>query len=271
MGQEEGKAMSSASRRLIFPEIEYPTRDGKPMAETELHWLVAVDVIQMLRAWYAKEKMVWVGGNQLLYYVEGDPRKSTSPDVMVALGIPKLPLRDIYLVWKEGKAPDVIIEVSSRKTRREDVLTKFELYRDVLKVREYFLFDPRAEYLKPPLQGYRLRKGDYVPIPEADGRLPSKVLSLHLERDGEWLRLYDPIKGRWLLTSAESQQKLAEVEEAAKRARAAERRLARAQAKSEAARQAEAEARAREAEARARAEAEVERLRREIEALRRRE
>jgi Uma2 family endonuclease len=211
--------MSSASRRLILPEIEYPTRDGKPMAETELHWLVTAELIEMLRAWYATEKMVWVGGDQLLYYVEGDPRKSTSPDVMVALGIPKLPLRDIYLVWKEGKAPDVVIEVSSRKTRREDVLTKFELYRDVLKVREYFLFDPRAEYLKPPLQGYRLRKGDYVAIPEASGRLPSKMLGLHLERDGEWLRLYDPANGQRLLSSTEARQKLQEAEAEVKRLR----------------------------------------------------
>jgi hypothetical protein len=179
---------------------------------------------------------------------------------MVTLGIPKLPLRDTYLVWNEGKAPDVAIEVSSRKTRREDVRTKFELYRDVLKVREYFLFDPRAEYLKPPLQGYRLRKGDYVPIPEAAGRLPSKVLGLHLERDGEWLRLYDPATGQWLLTSPEVRQKLAEAEATTKKARATERMLARARAKAEA-----------EAEARAKAEAEVERLRREIESLLRRE
>jgi Uma2 family endonuclease len=261
--------MSTLPTRPLRREVEYPESDGKPIAETELHLLVMFEVIESLRAWYAANTRVWVGGNQLLYYVEGDPRRCTSPDVMVALGIGKKPLRRTYLVWKEGKAPDVVIEVSSRKTRREDLGKKFELYRDVLKVREYFLFDPLAEYLKPSLKGYRLLKGEYVPIPSLDGRLPSKVLGLHLERDGEWLRLYNPKTERWLLTATEVRERLDQEANERKQAEAARR-------KAEAARKAEAEAREQaearqqaEAEAREQAEAEVERLRREVEALRR--
>ena len=45
-----------------------------------------------------------------------------------------------------------------------------------LKVREYFLFDPFEEYLKPSLQGYRLLRGPYKPIAAVENRLPSEVL-----------------------------------------------------------------------------------------------
>ena len=116
---------------------------------------------------------------------EGNPRKHVSPDLLVALGIRKEPKRDYYLVWKEGKAPDFILEITSKTTRREDEKKKRVLCRDVLKVPEYFLFDPRAEYLDPPLQGFRLIGGEYVRTEPIAGRSPSEILGLHLERDRE--------------------------------------------------------------------------------------
>ena len=73
-------------------------------------------------------------------------------------------------------------------------MKKRDLYRDVLQVPEYFIFDPTEDYLKPPLQGFRLVDGEYARIEPVAGRLPSDVLGLHLERDGEELRLYDPAR-----------------------------------------------------------------------------
>ena len=49
-----------------------------------------------------------------------------------------------------------MIEITSKSTKGEDKKTKFELYRDILKVSEYFMFDPTQDYLNPPLQGFRL-------------------------------------------------------------------------------------------------------------------
>ena len=43
-------------------------------------------------------------------------------------------------------------------------------------------------------------KGEYIPIQPVNGRLPSQVLGLHLERDGKDLRFYKPAPGRRLLT-----------------------------------------------------------------------
>jgi Uma2 family endonuclease len=94
-------------------------------------------------------------------------------------------------------------EITSKSTERKDQKTTFAIYRDILRVSEYVLFGPRAEYLKPPLQGFRLVGGDHVPIEPGAARLPSEVLGLHLERDGERLRLFDPATGRYLLARQE--------------------------------------------------------------------
>jgi Uma2 family endonuclease len=195
------------------------------MAETDLHRDDMVDTIQTLQDFFADRPRVYVSGNLLLYYEEGNPRKHVAPDALVAFDVPKEPNRDHYLVWVEGKAPDFVAEITSKSTSKEDQKTKLEVYRDILRVREYFLFDPRAEYLKPPLQGFRLVGGDYVSIEPVAGRLPSDVLGLHLERDGERLRLFDPATGQYLLTRLERQEtaeRRAEAAEADRRQLAAE-------------------------------------------------
>jgi Uma2 family endonuclease len=224
--------MATVPRSRATRAIEYPTSDGKPMAETELHWQVMVDAVETLRDHFAADPMVHVGGNLLLFYEEGNRRKHISPDVFLVRGIAKFPLRDYYLLWEEGKPPDVIVEITSKTTKREDQTKKRVLYRDVLKIPEYFQFDPTEDYLKPSLQGVRRIGDEYAPIEPVAGRLPSAILGLHLERSGWELRLYDPRQGQWLPTRHE--------------------RLAA------------------EAAARLQAEAENEQLRREIELLRRR-
>ncbi|HYV36829.1 MAG TPA: Uma2 family endonuclease [Gemmataceae bacterium] len=183
--------------------IEYPTSDGKPMAETDLHRNLMIDVIQELEAWYADAPMTYVTGNLLLFYEEGNKRKHIAPDVFVVHGIPKRK-RLYYLMWEEGKGPDAAIELTSKTTRKEDTDKKHVLYRDVLKVSEYFLFDPTGDYLNPRLQGFRLENGDYRRIEPVNGRLPSEVLGLHLEQDGDQLRLWDPKTGKWLPTKEEA-------------------------------------------------------------------
>ncbi len=99
-------------------EIVYPTRDGKTMAETELHMEDLIDTIQVLQDHDADRADVDVGGDLPLSDDEGNPRKHVSPDVLAALGVPKEPMRDDYRVWKEGKAPDFVTELTSKFTKR---------------------------------------------------------------------------------------------------------------------------------------------------------
>jgi Uma2 family endonuclease len=197
--------MSRITRPPVAEDIVYPTRDGKPMAETDVHLLLMLSLIPTLRHFFRANPRIYVGGNMLMFYERGNPRRHVSPDIFFVRGVPNR-MRDNYLVWRERKAPQVVIELTSRSTRREDTDTKFALYRDVLRVREYFLFDPRAEFLDPPLQGYRLRAGQYVPIRPLRGRLPSRWLGLHLEGAGNQLHLWNPAIGQRLLTPEEARE-----------------------------------------------------------------
>ncbi len=183
--------------------IEYPTSDGKPMAETDRHRIIINSLIGALDFFFIDNPLIYVSGNMLMYNVRDDKRKHVSPDVFVVKGIRKRE-RLNYLLWEERKKPNIVIEVTSKTTRKEDIDTKFVLYRDTLRIKEYFLFDPFGDYLKPDrLRGFRLLKGEYEPITLVDGRMPSKELGLHLERDGDTLRLYNPLAKAWLLTSDE--------------------------------------------------------------------
>jgi Uma2 family endonuclease len=220
-------------------QIHYPETDGKPMAETDIHADALIYLREALKDYFRDDQEVYVAGNLLLYYEEGNPAASIAPDVFVVKGIPKHERR-IYKLWEEGKAPDVVIEITSRGTRLEDLGTKRALYA-MLGVKEYFLYDPLGEYLEPPLQGYQLVDGDYQRMQPTDkGALLSQVLGLELRLEDDHLRLVDPATGERLLTPAEAQE--------ARRAEAAARRAAEERA--------------------ARLEAEVERLRAELARLR---
>ena len=236
-------------------EIEYPTGDGQPVGETPIHLKNLTTAIKTLERHFEREPLVYVWGNMFVYYVKGNRRKHVSPDVFVALGVPKDKPREAYFIWEEGHGLDLVIELTSKSTQGEDLDDKMSIYQDEMPVPEYFLFDPKGEYLDPPLQGHRLREGKYVPIEMVEGRLPSEVLGLHLERDGEWLRFYHPATGLWLPTPEE----LLLAEQAKRKRAEAEQKRAEAERK-----RAEAERKRAEAE-RKRAEAEGERLAAELE------
>ena len=107
--------MATAPHRPRTRKIEYPTGDGKPMAETDIHRENMVDLIQTLKDRFAADPMIYVSGNLLMFYEEGNRRKHVSPDVFVVRGIENR-LRENYLVLEDGKAPDLIIEVTSKST-----------------------------------------------------------------------------------------------------------------------------------------------------------
>jgi len=166
--------------------VVYPETDGEPMAETDTHRDLMTDLIYELTEFYKDDPSTYVSGNLLLYYREGDPEKSVSPDVFVVKGIEKK-LRPIYKLWEEGKMPDVVIEITSKTTREEDLGNKKGLY-EVSGVKEYFIFDPFSEYLTPNLKGYRRTGEEFHPI---QGRIISEIMGLELIVEEDQLRLYE--------------------------------------------------------------------------------
>jgi len=186
-----------------FPAVEvtYPDSDGAPMAETDIHVTLIAMLLLMLRTFFRTRPDVYVAGNMFVYYQDGNPRRVVSPDLFIVYGVPTH-YRRSWFTWKEGKGLDVVFEFTSESTAEADQFTKKGLY-EWLGVKEYFLFDPLDEYLKPRLQGFRLVDGVYQPIPLVGGQLQSEVLGLTLNAEKEMLTLTVAQTGERLLPPGE--------------------------------------------------------------------
>jgi Uma2 family endonuclease len=185
------------------PQIHYPESDGKPMGETDVHIDALIYLREALRDYFRDDPRMYVAGNMLLYYEEGNPAACVAPDVFAVQGVAKGERRT-YRLWEEGQPPVVVFEITSRGSRLEDMGTKRAIHA-MLGVWEYFLYDPLGEYLRPPLQGYRLQEGEYQRIPPGgEGRLASQALGLELRLENGRLRVFNPTTGERLLTPAEA-------------------------------------------------------------------
>ena len=198
-----------ASSAVAPVSIEYPSSDGKPMAESGFQLIPMRYAIDALRRHFRSRSDVYVSGDMFLYYQRGNPKAVVAPDVFVVVGTSN-DTRHSYFLWEEPKGPDFVLEITSRSTRQVDQGPKRELYRN-LGVREYWQFDPTDDYLEPALQGLQLSAGEYLRIPAselADGTLTlhSTVLDLDLRLPRGELQFYDPATRRSLLSSTETER-----------------------------------------------------------------
>jgi Uma2 family endonuclease len=208
-------------------DIEYPETDGRPMGETDLHRDWMVRIIDLLKYRY-RDQRVYVTGDLLLYYEEGNPARFVVPDAMVVKDCDP-GRRRVFKLWEEKRLPNAVFETTSKYTKREDSTAKIKLY-ETLRIPEYFLYDPTADYLRPPLQGHRLTGDTYVPIePDADGRFLCQDLGLWLRLEEGELVMYDCESGQRLQTEAEAKQAALEAEHAAREAAEAAREAAEAE------------------------------------------
>jgi Uma2 family endonuclease len=205
---------------------DYPSSDGEPMTESDPTRDYLIYAVEALSIYFGSRRNVYVSGNLFIYYIEGDTQASVSPDVFVVFGVSKRQ-RKSYKIWQEGgKAPNFILEITSKSTKQKDQEVKPKLYAQ-LGVEEYFQYDPTGDYLQPQLQGSRLVNSVYEPIPvtdKVDGRsMYSEVLGLELRVQAsplqllvgddfnprnlrKQLRFYDIKTGAKLLSHKESEQ-----------------------------------------------------------------
>lgn len=237
-GAAEGRAMEghAMDQRQVSPvhPVEYPERDGMPMAETDEHADALRAAVETLREHLASDQ-VYVSGNNFVYFTEGQPHDVVSPDCYVVKGAP-MRQRRTFKTWEEGeRRPCFVLEITSRGSRTEDLGRKMSIYRDDLQVPEYFLFDLSRDWIEAGLRGFRLERGVYQPIePGPDGRLESHELGLELAAHGRRLRFYPPGAAEPLLTPSERAARASErAERAEDRAERAEAELARVQAELE--------------------------------------
>jgi Uma2 family endonuclease len=209
--------MSAVLKTKKREEIYYPESDGKPMAETDVHRDQMNYLIESLKLFFSNRKIVYISGNIMFYYEEGNPHKSFSPDVMICFGISQEDRRT-YKLWEEKQFPQVVFEISSRATWGEDLNKKWFLYQK-FGVKEYYIFDPEYDYLPEPLIAYRLKKGELKQVKVKNGRIFSEELELEIVDTRKGLRLFDPRTKEFLKTLEEERNLRLEADEEIRRLR----------------------------------------------------
>lgn len=194
-------------------EVFYPSSDGEPLAETYIHLYAILVTLEVLKQ-YLEGRQATVLADQFLYYAQGFPKLRVAPDVMVIFDVAPGG-RDNYKIWEEGQVPSVIFEVTSPGTKEQDQGFKKTLY-EQLEVKEYWLFDPRGEWVEEQLRGFRLQRGQYELI--TDSR--SEPLQLRLQVEEQLIAFYREDTGEKLLIPGELRQALEAEQQARQQAEA---------------------------------------------------
>ncbi len=199
--------------------------DGVPLESNRHRIAMNVLIRSTQQALLAQTEDFFVGGNMFVYYSRNQAmnRDFRGPDFFVALGVEGDRERQGWVVWEEeGRYPDVIVELLSPSTAKIDKGVKKDLYEQVFKTPDYFVFDP---FDPSSLEGWRLDLAQgYQPLsPNEQGWLWCESLGLWLglwegaiDREPvngvcQWLRLYDA-QGNLMPLPEEAAQQQAEQE-----------------------------------------------------------
>ena len=185
---------------LAVPDIELPPTqaelpydDGIPM-ESARHKAQIDLLIDALIPWLEERDDGYVGGNMFVYYSLAQVRNRDfkGPDFFAVLGVPKGERRS-WVVWEEGKAPDVVIELLSESTAAADKNEKKLIYQNQMRVPEYFWYDP---FNPDDWAGFSIQERVYQPLVLNErNQLISQSLGLGLQR---WQGTYKDINAIWL-------------------------------------------------------------------------
>ncbi len=173
---------------------DLPCDDGIPM-ETFRHKLQIDILMDTYGNWLiANQQQGFIGGNMFVYFSPDQVRNQDyrGPDVFVVKNVLSGERRS-WVVWQEGKAPDVVIELLSPSTAKRDKTEKKQIYQNQLRVTEYFWYDP---FNPEDFAGFGLQRGVYQPLSfDAQQRLWSEQLGLALVR---WQGAYRQVEAIWL-------------------------------------------------------------------------
>lgn len=194
--------------------IALPTEDDLPysddlLMESQRHVLQMEILMNILWFFWKDREDVFVGADMFVYFSEEQVRNKDfqGPDILIVKDVPRRE-RKSWVVWQEGKGPDVVIELLSESTASRDKNEKKRIYQNQLRVPEYFWFDP----FSGELAGFRLQGSKYQSItPDSSERLISQELQLALVRwqgsyhgvNAPWLR-WETLEGDLLLTPEEA-------------------------------------------------------------------
>jgi Uma2 family endonuclease len=248
-GTEDRDAVRDETGAVLktLEELDLPSEDGIPL-ETNWHRIQMNLLIDSLHWLWRDRRDYFAGGNMFVYFSlqQAKNRDYRGPDFFVVKDTDGTLNRNSWVLWNEGgRYPDVIVELASPSTIKEDLGTKKNLYEQVFRTPDYFCYDPDSGRLR----GWELTRNGYKELtPDGQGRMHSRELGVRL---GTWQGEYQRVTDIWLRFYTDDGQLVPTSHEA--EAQRAENEAQRAEAEAQ-----RAEAEAQRAEA---AEAELKRLR----------
>ncbi len=180
-----------ASEQAEFDDIIFPPGNlwsEEPPLESDLHRKQIDLLIRLLEWWWRNRQDFYVSGNLTIYFNPNQKKSQDfrGPDFFVVLDTERKPRRS-WMIWEEGKYPNIIIELLSPSTAEIDKGFKKKLYQDTFRTFDYFWFDP--ETLE--FAGFHLVDGKYQPLePNSQGWLWSQQLELFLGVHNSQLRFF---------------------------------------------------------------------------------
>ena len=140
-----------------------------------------------------------VSGERYIVPEPGTPAtQRIYPELLVSFNAdPALYRQDnSYVISRQGKPPDLVMEIASRRTGGQDTEDKPAKYA-ALGISEYWRFDETGDFHGTKLAGDRLVEGEYQPVeidvlPDGKLRGYSTVLNLMLEWHDGQLNWIDP-------------------------------------------------------------------------------
>jgi len=194
-----------------LPPTDLIFDDGEPL-ESNRHRIAMNVLIEGVHQAYQGRDDYFTGGNMFVYYSSRQVRDRDfrGPDFFVALDVDGTKERQGWVVWEEeGRYPDAIVELMSPSTARQDTGKKKDIYEQIFRTRDYFVYDP---FDTNSLQGWHLGSNLRYEAIEADERgwLWCESLGLWLgtwegtltKEKAVWARFFDR-EGNLILLSQE--------------------------------------------------------------------
>ncbi len=182
---EQWAAMSEEEQQRVYDSLPIDPIPLQVIPEGDLHFDAKQDARDTLKRWFGRRggRSAYVGIEKAVYY-DGQP--TFNPDVFVVLDVDPGP-RDSWIVHKEGRGLDWVLEVIVKGDRKKDLERNVQWYAS-LGIPEYFVFDVRDRRL----WGWRLSPdaNRYDRLVQQLGVFRSDVLDLELGLVGARLRFF---------------------------------------------------------------------------------
>ena len=203
--------------QTLLPLPDPPEREPDDM--TSVQHLGETGNLHHLIQYLGNPETTIVSGERYIVPEPGTPsNQRISPDMLISLSAnPALYRQDnSYIISRQGKPPDLVMEIASERTGQNDVQNKPARYL-ALGITEYWRFDETGDFHGSRLAGDRLVNGQYEPVaieePE-EGILQgySAVLNLLIRWDKGQLRWHDPDTGEHIPTFDQERARAAAAE-----------------------------------------------------------